>query len=262
MAITAQEQQNIIRDWVRQELSSLNRILMYDRAGNNRGLAVFKRIVMIGAVSILPPDGNTGLHFLDDDTNAYILRKEMAINHTLFYPNVDLGVDSSTSWLPLIADSNVDGLHRKFYRTHITRRNVYRPMLVASMPDFQELLPADGSLDLNEVIYDNVLGSIGGTLNEISPADFSQDTSLASLTLTLDGVDQAIALIQGTTDYTVTAPGAAGTSASLSAIATDRLSFLTFGLPWNRLERGSNLLTVTVTAEQNQETVYTVTVVV
>ena len=64
MAITAQEQQSLIRDWVRQELTSLNRILMYDRAGNNRGLAVFKRIIMIGAVSILPPDTDSGLHFL------------------------------------------------------------------------------------------------------------------------------------------------------------------------------------------------------
>ena len=260
MAIAAQEQQSLIRDWVRQELSSLNRILMYDRAGNNRGLAVFKRIIMMGAVSILPPDGISGLHFLDDETNAYILRKEMAINHTLFYQNVDLGVDSPTSWLSLIQDSNVDGLHRKFYRTHITRRNVYRPVLVSFMPDFQELLPADGSLDLNEVIYDEVLGSLGGTLNEINPADFSQDTSLASLTLTLDGVDEALTLILGQTAYTVTRPVA--TSASISAIATDSLSVVDVSDPIDPLMRGENILTVTVTAEQNQETVYTVTVVV
>ena len=71
------------------------------------------------------------------------------------------------------------------------------------MPDFQELLPADGSLDLNEVIYDKVLGSLGGTLNEIDPADFSQDTSLESLTLTLNGVDEAITLVQGQTAYSV-----------------------------------------------------------
>ena len=259
MAITAQEQQSLIRDWVRQELTSLNRILMYDRAGNNRGLAVFKRIIMMGAVSILPPDTDSGLHFLDDETNAYIMRKEMAINYTLFHKNVDLGA-TSISWLPLIADSNVDGLHRKFYRTHITHRNVYRPVRVASMPDFQELLPANGSLDLNEVIYDQVLGSLGGTLNEIDPAGFSQDTSLASLTLRLDGVDEAIPLIQGTTDYTVTRPTA--TSASISAVATDALAVVDVSDPIDLLQRGDNDLTVTVTAEQNQRTVYTVTVVV
>ena len=260
MAIAAQEQQSLIRDWVRQDLVSLNRILMYDRAGNNRGLAALKRIIMIGAVGILPPDPVSGLHFLDDETNAYILRKEMAINHTLFYQNVDLGVDSPTSWLPLIQDSNVDGLHRKFYRTHITRRNDYRPVRMAAMPDFQELLPADGSLDLNEVIYDEVLGSLGGTLNEINPADFSQDTSLASLTLTLDGVDEALTLIPGQTAYSVARPVA--TSASISAIATDSLSVVDVSDPIDPLMRGDNVLTVTVTAEQNQETVYMVTVVV
>ena len=260
MAIAAQEQQSLIRDWVRQELTSLNRILMYDRAGNNRGLAVFKRIIMMGAVSLLRPDLDTGIHFLDDETNAYILRKEMAINYTLFYKHADLGATSPTSWLPLIADSNVDGLHRKFYRTHITRRNVYRPVLMASMSDFQELLPADGSLDLNEVIYDKVLGSLGGTLNEIDPADFSQDTSLASLTLTLNGVDEVITLVQGQTAYSVTRPTA--TSASISAVATDELAVVDVSDPIDPLQRGNNFLTVTVTAEQNQETVYTVTVVV
>ena len=259
MAIAAQEQQSLIRDWVRQELTSLNRILMYDRAGNNRGLAVFKRIIMMGGVSVSRPNQNTGIHFLDYETNAYILRKEMAINHTLFYKHADLGA-TSTSWLPLIADSNVDGLHRKFYRTHITRNNVYRPVLMASMPDFQELLPADGSLDLNEVIYDQVLGSLGGTLNEIDPADFSQDTSLASLTLTLNGVDEMITLLQGQTAFSVTRPTA--TSAGISAVATDLLSVVDVSDPIDPLQRGDNILTVTVTAEQNQETVYTVTVVV
>ena len=255
----AQEQQSFIRELMRQELTSPNRILMYDRAGNNKGLAVFKRIVMLGAVSLLPPDPVSGLHFLDDPVNAYILRKEMAINHTLFYQNADMSETSPTSWLPLLADSNVYGLHRRFHRTHITRRNVYRPVLVESAPDFETLLPVDGSLDLTEVIYDKILGSLGGILNEINPADFSQDTSLEILKLRIDGVDQLILLMPGVTEYSVARP--LGGMANLLGTATDRLAVVDVS-PVVVLEAGENTLTVTVTSEQNQTRIYTVTVVV
>ena len=203
------------------------------------------RLQMLTAITLVPADTN-GVHLLDDTENWQLLRREMKIDIGQFYSH-----SNSASWGALMNPSNesanTPSLTERFYRSKLVHTDhqgyTIEPELVARFPSI-----AAYSLGVCRQQW----GFIG------EDPELSGNTALKSLTMILGANEFEVQVIAGQLQY-YWSPGATIDSVNVLAEPADPTAKIEIsgGGLFTGLEDQD--VTITVTAEDDSEQIYTFT---
>ena len=241
LSAIVRQRQGIIIQWCVNQIGSL---MFVELHGHDEDL-MRRRLQMMTAITLVPTDNN-GIHLLDDDANWQLLRREMKIDSGQFFTHMR----TTTAWGRVVNssnhDPNVPTMTERFYRSRL----VHKGDSYQIEPELVEGFPSIAPYTLG--VCREQWGLTG------SKPELSGNTALKKLTMVLNLNEYEVDIVAGQTQY-YWSPGATIDQVNVKAEPADstaRVNIIDGGL-FTGLEDKD--VTITVTAEDDSQQVYTFT---
>ena len=236
----AMKRRGRVTQWCVNEVDSFAFTELND--GTLAGDAMRARLRMMTSV-VMVPDIN-GVHFLDDDSNWEVLRREMKIQSSMFYEHANL---IGGAWGNIVAGADPNegrlSMADAFYRVKIDGGK-YRPERVATFPEFADTTLADIRAEWG----------ISGAVPEIS-----SDSSIRSLFLLVGDNRYEVTVVPNQVEYRYISLSAGTFDVEVEASDTTSKVMVTEPVSFNGIQPVE--IDITVMAEDDSVTVYSVIIV-